>query len=291
MAAGRPRQQNQQTDRLDRVHDADEALRIAKQAGRNRVVRCSLAESTLQAGERIALHAGKLSRGAVAGNLMSLNLASLELATTVGEAARFLLNRGLTSAPVVDEEGRLVGIVSEKDVLVVMLPHGAWSLPISRISQADVVSYDEQTPVERIFDFLSRVAIRRVIIVRDGRPVGSISRTSLLRWFSNWALSDECPAASQTQTSRNQASAKARQAIERLAARAQRLADNFSAWEAAGSLQDDELYGPMINDVGVMQDLLKDIITLFSIDPHGLASCGIGGIEGVDALQAASAQA
>lgn len=93
--------------------------------------------------------------------------------------------------------------------------------------------------------------MRRVIIVREGRPVGSISRTSLLRWFSNWVLSIEPPDESDADASRSNSSSRAGDAIERLAARAQRLAENFWAWEAGGMLHDEELHGPLISDISV----------------------------------------
>ena len=261
---------------------ADQALLVAKQAGRNRVIRSSVEESTMQAHGLAARHASAVFRGAVASDAMSFNVASLKPETTVGEAARFLLNRGLGSAPLVDEDGKLIGVVSEKDVLGVMLAPGAWSRPIDEICQHDVVAYDEQTPIEKIFDFLSRVSMRRVIIVSEGRPVGSISRTSLLRWFGNWVLSAQCILQDETAAS----SERVHEAIKWLALRANRLADQFSSMEA-GSFLNADSFSLLIGDVTAMQDLLKDIVTLFSVKNGGLTCQGIGGIEGLDVLEEA----
>ena len=53
----------------------------------------------------------------------------------------------------------------------------------------NVVSYSEDTPIRKIYEFLCRVSISRVVITRDGLPTGTISRNSLLRWFRDWVLS------------------------------------------------------------------------------------------------------
>ena len=51
--------------------------------------------------------------------------------------------------------------------------------------------YDEETPVSVIYDFLCRVTIRRVIIVKGDRPTGTISRGTMLRWLRNWQLGSD----------------------------------------------------------------------------------------------------
>ena len=54
--------------------------------------------------------------------------------------------------------------------------------------ERDVVAYDVTTPVTEILDFFRHVTLRRVAIVRDGVPVGVISRGTLLRWIGNWGV-------------------------------------------------------------------------------------------------------
>ena len=53
----------------------------------------------------------------------------------------------------------------------------------------NVISYEEDTPIRVIYEFLCRVSIRGVVITKDGRPTGTISRNSLLRWFRDWVIS------------------------------------------------------------------------------------------------------
>jgi CBS-domain-containing membrane protein len=58
------------------------------------------------------------------------------------------------------------------------------------VMKPDVVCYDEDTPVERVYQFLSRVSVPRIVVVDQGRPTGVISRATLLRWFRNWVATD-----------------------------------------------------------------------------------------------------
>lgn len=57
-------------------------------------------------------------RAATAADLMSANPISLEQDVTVPEAVALLTDRGFSAAPVIDEAGRPVGVVSRSDVLV-----------------------------------------------------------------------------------------------------------------------------------------------------------------------------
>jgi diguanylate cyclase (GGDEF)-like protein len=248
------------------VDRADEALRIAKDAGRNRVVRMPGFDGDLSTAPSTQQAPGLL-QGVSASDVMSRHVATLGTDTTVGEAARFFLERGLNSAPVVDDDGKMTGIVSEKDVLGVMLATESWNWPVSKISQANVVSYDEQTPIEKIFDFLSRVTMRRVVIVRGGRPVGSISSTSLLRWFADWVLSQSSGLASAPGPSRSISKARLVEAARSLAARAAHLAEQASTHEEAHPLCD-EIYGPMSDDVATIHDLFREIVSLSDATPR-----------------------
>jgi diguanylate cyclase (GGDEF)-like protein len=267
---------------------ADNALRVAKQDGRNCVVRFSADDSTVATPQDDAQNAGSLFRGVVARDVMSLDVATISRATTVGDAARFFLDHGLNSVPVVGDNGELIGIVCEKDVLGVMLAPDSWNWPISRISQADVVSYDEQTPVVKIFDFLSRVTMRRVVIVRDGRPIGSISRTSLLRWFSNWVLVKGGGLLPGAGTARPDSKARLVEVGRSLAVRAARLADELSSKETTSPLNDD-LYGPLIGDLAAMQEMLREIVAFSIHRPVGGKTAMAEAIDAPSALDGALA--
>jgi hypothetical protein len=66
-----------------------------------------------------------------------------------------------------------------------MLGAGWWTTPIKDVMKRNAVCYEEETPALAIYEFLARVAIRGVVIVKHGCPTGLITRGCLLRFFMN----------------------------------------------------------------------------------------------------------
>lgn len=122
----------------------------------------------------------------------------------VRELAQLLLERRISAVPVVDAGGRLLGIVSEGDLIHQLGSERqgprSWLRDLvasgnlraqdylrghGRVARdvmtADVVAVREDTPVAEIVDLLERRRIKRVPVLRDGRLVGIVSRADLLR--------------------------------------------------------------------------------------------------------------
>ncbi len=168
----------------DLIEMSDQALLVAKNSGRNRVLSYStLNRSSAETSDDFSPE--KLFRGLCAREVMTPIVSGLHADETVRSAVQFFLRFRINSAPVVDNEGLLVGILSEQDVMAIMLLPNWWQTPVSDVVKPNVVCYDEATRAIRIYEFLCRVSIRTVVIVRDGKPTGLINRGSLLRWFAN----------------------------------------------------------------------------------------------------------
>ncbi len=170
------------------VDQAEQALACAKQWGHDRVVRYEVIneEGTSALDEPNAQ--GGMFQGVTARDVMTPLETWLREDRPVGEAAELLLRLGVNSSPVVDAQGRLVGIVSEKDLLAAMVPPSCWRGAVREIMKTNVTCYEEDTPIRTIYKFICRVSIRRVVIVKQGRPTGTISRRTLLRWFASSGL-------------------------------------------------------------------------------------------------------
>jgi diguanylate cyclase (GGDEF)-like protein len=164
------------------VDRADQALLVAKRSGRNRVGRYS-ATADLHDSVVLSLRGASLFLGVTAGQIMTTPAISLSTGSTIGAAADFFLASRIHSAPVVDADGKIIGVLSEKDLLGTTQDENAWNTSIDRVMQRNVVCYEEGTPVQTVCDFLARVAVRHVVIVREGKPVGIISRETLLRRY------------------------------------------------------------------------------------------------------------
>lgn len=167
------------------VDRADQALLVAKHSGRNRVVRfSSLEDSGIVSVDGDGAHFNPF-RSVLARDIMTTPVRCLNQDDTITQAADFLLNLRINSAPVVDEQGFLTGIASEKDLMDRMTSPSSWQQPILTAMSPNVVTYDEDTPAGVVFSFLQRVAVRRVVIVKDGKPTGVISRGNIIHWFKD----------------------------------------------------------------------------------------------------------
>jgi diguanylate cyclase (GGDEF)-like protein len=170
------------------IDQADQALLCAKRTGRDRVVRFqSLNESSELKIENN--WQADLFKGFEAQHVMTPLVFCLHEEETIAQAAEFFLRSRINSTPVVDEDGKLAGVLSEKDLMMTLISPDYWQLPVRDAMRPNVITYEETTPVRTIYEFLCRVSLRRVIIVQGGRPTGSISRATLLRWFRNLVIS------------------------------------------------------------------------------------------------------
>lgn len=136
--------------------------------------------------------------------IMSRNLITVGPATSVREIAALMTANRISGIPVVSDDGTVVGIVSESDLLhraeIGTEPTRKWwlrffsdpdalareytkthGLKAADVMTRQVVSVDENADLGEIADTLQRRKIKRVPVLRDGKLVGVISRADLVR--------------------------------------------------------------------------------------------------------------
>ena len=171
------------------VDYADQALLFAKQSGRDRVIAFqSLCRSDEVDISQSDFH--DVFRGVTAEHLMVPVIACIQQERTIGETIEYMLEARISGSPVIDSQGEMVGIISDKDLMSAMVSHDSWSKPIRDIMRTNVISFEPETPAEAIYEFLCRVSVRNIPIVRGKRPIGQVSRRSLLWWFRNLIVTE-----------------------------------------------------------------------------------------------------
>lgn len=140
-------------------------------------------------------------------DIMTTPVVTVTPQTAIRDAVRTLLERHISGLPVVGEDGRLVGIVTEADLLIKkaaprpaepVLPWFGRSLWLERrvtawrkaegrtvgeVMTRNVVTADEETPVHVLASRMVRFGINRLPIVRGDRVVGIVTRADVLKVF------------------------------------------------------------------------------------------------------------
>lgn len=118
---------------------------------------------------------------------MVRDLVTLTPNTEINRAMHILLERRISGAPVLDENGWLVGVLSKKDCLKAAL-HAAYWREWGQ-SVADYMSRDVQT-LQADMDIIGAAeaflasSFRRFPVMHQGQLVGQISRADILRALS-----------------------------------------------------------------------------------------------------------
>jgi CBS domain-containing protein len=139
----------------------------------------------------------------LATDVMTTNVITVTPDTEVREIAALLLDHRISGVPVVGSGHRIVGIVSEGDLMrrpenetesrqswwldAIMNANQsaekyvkAHARKAGQIMTRNVVTISEETPLDEIAGLLEKHHIKRVPVVRDGKLVGIVSRANLL---------------------------------------------------------------------------------------------------------------
>lgn len=151
-----------------------------------------------------------------AGDVMTREVVTIGPDTPVPLVVKLLLSHGISGAPVVDDTGALIGLVSEGDLLRRVelgteKRRGSWRSfftgtatlaeeyvrshgTVARdIMTRDVIAVARITPLADIADLMEHKRIKRVPVVENGKLVGIVTRSNLLRAFAS-QLPDSTPA-------------------------------------------------------------------------------------------------
>jgi CBS domain-containing protein len=91
--------------------------------------------------------------------------------------------RRIGALPVVEDE-RIVGIISERDVIYCLRSHGAEVLdwPVSRVMTAPAITAEPETPVLAALGLMTERRIRHLPVAQGGRLIGIVSIGDLVKF-------------------------------------------------------------------------------------------------------------
>lgn len=143
---------------------------------------------------------------AKAKDIMTSPAVTVSRDTVLQDAAEIMLQRKIGSVVVVDEDGRVEGIVTDSDFSArdAHIPFSTFRAPqvlghwldeaglervferarrrrAASIMSAPVITVAEEDGLDRVLHLMHEHGIKRVVVADDGRPVGVVARHDLLK--------------------------------------------------------------------------------------------------------------
>lgn len=146
-------------------------------------------------------------------DIMSREVVTVTPETTVNQVARTLFEKKISGVPVVDESGKLLGVVTESDLIdqkkkfhiptviaildSVIFLESAKKIEkeINKMTGAKVkdictlqpISVTEGTPVEEIATIMAEKKVHTLPVLRDGQLVGVVGKTDIIKTLAGGA--------------------------------------------------------------------------------------------------------
>ena len=142
-------------------------------------------------------------------DIMTKEVISVKPETTIEELARLLMKRQISGAPVVDDKGKIVGIVTENDLISknsrlhiptilrlfdAYIPLGTSKMEsdirkmaastVEDICTKEIITVDEEASVEYIATIMTEKRIHILPVLKEGKLVGIIGKKDLIKGIS-----------------------------------------------------------------------------------------------------------
>ena len=142
-------------------------------------------------------------------DIMTKDIITVKPATTIEDLARILIKHQISGTPVVDEDGNLIGIVTENDLISknkklhiptilrlfdAFIPLGASRLEeeikrmaaftVGEICTRNVVTCDEDMSIEDVATMMTEKKIHLLPVLKERRLVGIIGKKDLIKGIS-----------------------------------------------------------------------------------------------------------
>ena len=139
-------------------------------------------------------------------DIMTEEVITVKPETTIEELARLLMTQQISGAPVVDDKGKIVGVVTENDLISknsrlhiptilrlfdAYIPLGTSKMEsdirkmaastVEDICTKEIITVDEEASVEYIATIMTEKRIHILPVVREGKLVGIIGKKDLIK--------------------------------------------------------------------------------------------------------------
>jgi CBS domain-containing protein len=127
-------------------------------------------------------------------DIMQHRVTTVPADASLGDVARLLWEEGISGAPVLDENGRLLGLVSSSDIVrfkafPTAVPGGAACA--RDVMTAVTINVRPRTSVPELARFLINAGVHRALVVDHGRLVGIVSAFDIVEAVADYVTSED----------------------------------------------------------------------------------------------------
>ncbi len=119
------------------------------------------------------------------GEIMSEQIETINFSNTAQESAIKMSDRNVSSLVVLGENGRAIGIITERDLVrrVCTRDVPSSSVNVENVISSPVKTVSPETPIDEVADVMVSNKVRHVVIVdQNQKPVGIISATDIVAY-------------------------------------------------------------------------------------------------------------
>lgn len=113
--------------------------------------------------------------------IMTDELVTIHPDAPIMDAIELLIEKKISGLPVVDDGGRLVGVITEFAMLAMVYDHDVQDQTVRQHMTTEVISVEVDDPIGRVADLCIVHRVRRLPVMKNGRLVGVIARRDVLQ--------------------------------------------------------------------------------------------------------------
>lgn len=124
-----------------------------------------------------------------ASDVMIKDVITVNEKTPLKEVTKLFGEKRITGAPVVNEAGDLIGVISESDIIRKTTSLGAWSpTHAGQIMTKPAVTVLPTEPLQKVCELMHNRRIHRVVVADDSGINGIITTMDILRAIANLGI-------------------------------------------------------------------------------------------------------
>ncbi|KFA94265.1 hypothetical protein Q664_04220 [Archangium violaceum Cb vi76] len=115
---------------------------------------------------------------------MTAPVKSVSLGMPISDIAILLVEERIGGAPVTDDDGRVLGMISEVDIMAALLRGLPLRTPVEEVMTSPVHTVNEFDLTDKVMELFRQHRIHHLPVVREGKLLGMITPSDVIRYLA-----------------------------------------------------------------------------------------------------------